>query len=99
MSHEQMAKVIAGKEGSPCAFQRAIRVTERFKAQTVWTGIVYVFSLDRPPAEICYGWIDPDAKTLVTVLNRPPVTSPETAVRAYIMSQGQRSEIQKHFGS
>jgi hypothetical protein len=90
MTSEQMAKVIAKKEGSPCTFQRAIRVTEKFKGQTVWDGIVYVFSLDRPPEEICYGWVDPDAKSLVTVLKRPPVESPETAVRAYIVSTAQK---------
>jgi hypothetical protein len=82
-----MSNVIAEKERAPCKFVEAVRVIERFKGDTVWDGIVFVFSLDRPPEEICYGWVDPEAKTLVTVLKRPPVESPETAVRAYIASR------------
>jgi hypothetical protein len=54
----------------------------------VWQGTVLVFALNRPPDELCYCWIDPDTQSLVTVLNRPPVDSPETAVRAYIASRG-----------
>jgi hypothetical protein len=82
-----MAKVIAEKEGCPCRYVESVSVVERFKGKTVWEGIVFVFALDRPPSEVCYGWVDPDAKSLVTVLNRPPVESPETAVRAYIASR------------
>jgi hypothetical protein len=82
-----MAKVIAEKEGCPCRYIESVSVVERFKGETVWEGIVFVFALDRPSSEVCYGWIDPDAKSLVTVLNRPPVESPETAVRAYIASR------------
>jgi hypothetical protein len=87
MSPEEMAKVIAGKEGSPCRFIEAAHVTERFKGQVAWDGTVLVFGLNRPPEELCYGWVDPAAKTLVTVLNRPPVDSPATAIRAYIASR------------
>jgi hypothetical protein len=87
MSPEDMADMIGDKEKAPCRFIEALDVTERFKGQVAWDGIVLVFGLDRPPEEICYGWIDPATESLVTVLNRPPVTSPETAVRAYIMSR------------
>jgi hypothetical protein len=83
-----MAKVIAAKEGCPCEYVESISVTERFKGQIVWQGIVFVFTLDRhPPLETCYGWVDPKEDQLVTVLRRSPVTSPETAVRAYIASR------------
>jgi hypothetical protein len=82
-----MAKVIAEKEGCPCKYVETVSVVERFKGKTVWEGIVFVFALDRPPSEVCYGWVDPQAETLVTVLKRPPVESPETAVRAYIISK------------
>jgi hypothetical protein len=85
-----MAKVIAGKEGCPCRYVETVSVLERFKGKTVWEGVVFVFALDRPPSEVCYGWVDPQAKTLVTVLKRHPVESPETAVRAYIVSQSKK---------
>ena len=87
MSPEQIAKVLEEKEGSPCRFIEAVEVTERFKGKVAWTGTVLVFALNRPPDELCYSWVDPDTKTLVTVLNRPPVDSPATAIRAYIASR------------
>jgi len=88
MSPDQIAEVLAKKEGSPCRFVQAVEVTERFKGKVAWQGTVFVFALNRPPDELCYSWVDPQAKSLVTVLNRPPVESPETAVRAYIASRG-----------
>ena len=88
MNPEQIAEVLASKEGSPCRFVQAVKVTERFNGKVAWQGTVLVFALNRPPDELCYSWVDPDTERLVTVLNRPPVESPETAVRAYIMAQG-----------
>jgi hypothetical protein len=89
MTLPEMATVIARKEGCDCRYVNTISVVERFKGETAWEGNVHVFALDRgsPPNEICYAWVDPDAQTLVTVLKRPPVHSPETAVRAYIASR------------
>lgn len=86
MNPEHLAKIIGDKEGSPCAYIESVEVKERFKGKAVWSGVVHVFSLNRPPEEKCYAWIDPDSESLVTVLNRPPVESPETAVRAFIVS-------------
>ena len=85
-----MATAIAEKEGCPCRFVDTVVVLEKFKDKTVWHGLVSLFALHRPEEEICYAWIDSDGKTLVTVLNRPPVDSPETAVRAYIVSQSKK---------
>ena len=87
MSPDDMADIIGNKEKAPCRFIEGLHVVERFKGEVAWDGIVLVFGLDRPPEEVCYGWVDPSSETLVTVLNRPPVTSPETAVRAYIASR------------
>jgi hypothetical protein len=88
MSPEDMADMIGNKETSPCRFIEAVHVVERVKGQVAWDGVVLVFGLDRPPEEVCYGWVDPTTESLVTVLNRPPVESPQTAVRAYIVAQG-----------
>jgi hypothetical protein len=87
MTPYKMAGIIAKKEGCVCRYVETVSVVEKFKGNTVWDGIVFVFNLIRPPDETCYGWVDPDAKELVTVLKRPPVESPETAVRAYIVSK------------
>jgi hypothetical protein len=83
-----MSELIGHAEGCPCEYVESVSVTERFKGQIVWQGIVFVFNLDRPPIEVCYGWVDPQYEKLVTVLRKPPVVSPETAVRAYIVSRG-----------
>jgi len=88
MTHSQMTKIIAIKEGCPCGYIKAVSVLERFKGKTVWEGIVFVFALNRPPIELCYGWVDLDTKSLVTVRNRYSVESPSTAVRAYIEARG-----------
>ena len=87
MTPEQIKETLARKEGAPCRFNHAVEVTERFKGKIVWQGTVLVFALNRPPDELCYAWVDPDTERLVTVLNRPPVESPVTAVRAYIASR------------
>ena len=88
MTIPEMAIVIARKEGCGCRYVNTILVQEQHRGETVWERDVCVFALDRGPNEICYAWVDPDAPTLVTVLKRHPVESPEDAVRAYIASRG-----------
>ncbi len=87
MEPEEIAKAIASKEGCGCVFAHAVDVLEKFKGQTVWEGCVFVFKLSEHEAKRCYAWVDPDNDRLVTVLEKPPVKSPETAVRAYIVSR------------
>lgn len=69
-----------------------VPVHEVFKGQTVWQGEVEVFDLTgHPKAKRAYGWSHLDGpndqgERFVTVLEIPPVESPETAVRASIMA-------------
>lgn len=71
-------------------------VVERFRGETVWEGLVESFTLfgttrdATPPAKRCYAWSyhDGTQDQFVAVLERPPVASPETAVRAYVASLG-----------
>lgn len=71
----------------------SVRVKETFKGQVVWDGMVEVFNLtDSKPAKRCYAWQhtedSADTRTrVVTVLEVPPVSSPETAVRAAIVER------------
>ena len=55
----------------------------------VWEGVVEVFDLiGHPKAQRCYAWVTPSngnrgtGEGMMTVLEIPPVTSPETAVTA-----------------
>jgi hypothetical protein len=90
-----MATALAEKEGCPCRFIETLVVLEKFKEETVWHGLVSVFGLQRPEEELCYAWFDSDGKTLVTVLNRPPVESPATAVRTYIASRARDAIVRQ----
>lgn len=71
----------------------SVPVIEMFGEQTVWEGVVEVFDItEHPQAERCYAWSFPEgAETrFVTVLEIPPVESPQTAVRASIASEHQQ---------
>ena len=69
-----------------------VRVREEYEGEAVWDGNVYVFDLtDHPTANIAYGWSDPvpgtDRRRFYAVLHTGPVDSPESAVRAAIVSE------------
>jgi hypothetical protein len=78
-------------------------VTETFDGQTVWDGEVQVFELiNHPTAKRAYAWsaaVDgSDRRRFVVVLHKPPVESPQAAVRAAIAAEyrgsiGARGEL------
>ncbi len=71
-----------------------VPVREVFKGKTVWEGEVEVFTLtNHPKAKRAYVWGHANEARggkfdFVTVLEIPPVTSPETAVKVAIAAQG-----------
>lgn len=71
--------------------RETVRVVETFRGETVWEGDVYVFDVAAPKASACYAWIAPTTKhervEMVAILGEPPVTSPQTAVRAWIVAK------------
>ena len=73
-----------------------VPVHEVFRGETVSQGDVEVFDINgHPKAKRCYAWShldgDKDEKTrYVAVLEIPPVVSPETAVKASIVSDSKR---------
>jgi hypothetical protein len=70
-----------------------VPVTERFQGKIVWAGEVAVFSIrGHPKAKRAYAWSHASGTSdqgtrYVTVLELPPVDSPQAAVRAAIMSE------------
>jgi hypothetical protein len=61
-----------------------------FGSQVAWEGIVEVFNIvGHPEAKRCYAWSykGDGGDQFVTVLEIPPVDSPNTAVRVSIASQ------------
>lgn len=63
-------------------------VKEVFQGKTAWEGLVEVFDLiDHPKAKHAYGWGSQEGKKdeFATVIGIPPVTDPQSAVKAYIL--------------
>jgi hypothetical protein len=69
---------------------RSVPVREVFNGLVAWEGVVEVFDLiGHPKAKRCYGWSFEDGRQTrsVTVLELPPVDSPETAVKVAIAAK------------
>ncbi len=70
----------------------SVPVREVFNGKTIWQGEVEVFDLNgHPKAKRAYGWSHPEGpddrgERFVTVLEIPPVDSPQTAVKMSIYS-------------
>ena len=74
-------------------YRETVPVQEVFQGKTIWEGEVEVFDLyGHDQAKICYGWSHREGKNdkgerFVTVLQIPPVISPETAVKVAIAAE------------
>lgn len=80
-------------------WRESVPVQEVFKGKTLWKGNVEVFDLaGHPKAKRAYGWSHPEGKDnqgerFVTVLEIPPVDSPQTAVKIAIYSDIKNKKI------
>lgn len=79
----------------------AVPVHEVFNGQTLWKGTVQVFTLTgHPKAKRAYGWHHLDGKEdrderFVTVLELPPVTSAQEAVKVAVAGEIRQRRKQK----
>jgi hypothetical protein len=93
MSHiEELRDAIHKLHGAKAAHLESVPVKEVFNGETVWDGIVEVFHLEgHPKANTAYAWLhdrgDGEPAQHVAVLHVPPVVSPLTAVRAFIIQE------------
>jgi hypothetical protein len=91
---ERLQMVIQQLHKCTAKHVQSVPVHEVFRGQTAWRGVVEVFDLTgHPKAKRCYGWSHREGpqdtgERFVTVLEIPPVTSPETAVKIAIASDG-----------
>ena len=89
----ELQAAILNLHGCTAKYVETVPVTEEFQGQTVWQGEVEVFeTTDHPKAKRIYAWghatgEDDQARRYITVLELPPVDSPQTAVRAGIVSE------------
>ncbi len=69
----------------------SVPVKEQAGSEIIWDGTVEVFELvGHPRATRCYTWIvtpDPAKRRFVTVLHMGLVSSPKTAVKAWLASK------------
>lgn len=95
----ELKAVILNLHGTDAEHVETVPVTEEFQGQTVWEGEVEVFDLhDHPKAKRAYAWVhftgdEGEGRRYVTVLELPPVTSPETAVKASIVRDFRAGEL------
>jgi hypothetical protein len=74
-------------------YVKTVPVEEVFRGKTIWKGEVEVFDLHgHPTAKRAYAWSHLDGakderERFVTVLEIPPVTSPETAVKVALAAE------------
>lgn len=89
----ELQAAILKLHGCTATYLETVPVTETFQGKTVWQGEVEVFEIrGHPKASHAYAWSHRAGKNdketrYVTVLQIPPVTSPETAVKAAIAAE------------
>lgn len=99
VSTEALQDAIRNLHGCGSRFVESVPVTETFKGETVWDGVVQVFDLiDHPTAQRAYAWSHAvegsDNRRFVVVLYAGPVDSPLAAVRASIAAEYRRKTTQ-----
>ncbi|MEW6532788.1 MAG: hypothetical protein AB1473_18300 [Thermodesulfobacteriota bacterium] len=93
-SVEVLGKAVVDLHGGMASWVEAVPVSEVFQGETVWEGVVQVFSLTgHPTATRCYAWShlvdDSGKRKFFAVLHQGPVDSPQAAVRAAIVAEHQ----------
>ena len=83
--------------GCAARYAATVPVTEIFQGKILWEGDVEIFDLaGHPKAKKAYAWGHPVAeiegvqREITTVLEIPPVESPETAVKAAIVAAAKK---------
>ena len=90
---ENIAKAVERAAGCAAAHLESVVVVEAFRGQTMWEGMVEIFTLKgHAKAKRAYGWKTGkgEAANYTAVLELPPVDSPNTAVRVAILAQAKK---------
>jgi|GEM_PF-690112 len=93
---ESLRSAIKTTHGCEAHHLKSVPVHAVFLGQTTWKGTVEVFCLTRhPKAKRCYAWsyqVGQETRSM-TVLEIPPVDSPEAAARGAIASNADTSKM------
>ena len=87
-----LQKAFLKLHGVSAVHRETVAVVEEFEGETVWEGDVEVFQVNHYNAHTGYAWAYDKGKgsEIVAVLELPPVTSPKTAVQAFVVSDTQK---------
>ena len=84
---EGIRRAVETIHGCKAVHSGSAAVIELFQGEVAWDGLVETFDLTgHPKAKRCYAWSyrEGEGTQFVTVLELPPVDSPETAVKVAI---------------
>ena len=87
---EQLKELIEREYGTTAKHVETVPVHETFENETIWDGEVEVFEVPEfPDADLVFAWAfdDDSGQQQITVAQIPPATTPENAVKAYLVSQ------------
>ncbi len=87
---EYIQRAVEQAAGCKATYVDTEAVVEVFRGQVMWEGMVEIFNLEgHSKAKRAYGWGEGEEKDAkyTAVLEIPPVTSSNTAVRAAIASE------------
>lgn len=92
VSSEELKHAAESQHGGTATLLQSVPVTESFKGQTVWEGIVHVFDLaGHPKAPRAYAWPSPVEGSFKSrffaVLQVPPINTPQDAVPVAIVAK------------
>src|ERR1051325_2249332 len=90
---EQLRQAVETMHHCKASHVQSVPVVEMFGQQEVWEGVVESFALTgHPQAKRCYAWNFKDGTETryVIVLEIPPVSSAQTAVRVSIVDDVNR---------
>jgi hypothetical protein len=85
---ERLKQVIFHLHKASPSWVESVSVHEIFHGKTVWQGEVEVFDLTgHPKAKRCYGWSYDEPEQFITILELPPVTDAQSAVKVGVSYQ------------
>jgi hypothetical protein len=77
-------------------WRESVPVREVFQGKTLWKGDVEVFDLkSHPKAKRCYGWTHGEPEEFITILELPPVTDAQSAVKVGVAYQIKKARGKK----
>lgn len=89
-----LAAMFLDRHGAAATHIGSVHIVETFRGETAWEGDVELFELaGHPKATHGYAWsheTDTGGRKYIAVLRVPPITSPETAVKAVIANEARK---------